>query len=156
VNEEYEKELAMAYYLVNYNDRHFVNRALLKRIFRAGDAGIAYLIAQGTVKATRLLDLTVYDVTKRCDILPTEKDEGVIIQDVTEQLAKLRKVPECKRQKKRLEQGGEILPRSYRLKCFDFVPLEDIGGTNKYRWVLGQPYITVFNKKYIAVDAEVI
>jgi hypothetical protein len=134
----------MAYYRVSFRGRWYINRSLVKTLYKVGDSGIASLVAEGKVSIGKLLDMTAYEVRDR--------DAGhldvtwltIEYQDLDAQFNRLKRVPTV---------GISKMANVVKLAGLHFMALQNVLDPDKYRWVRKQPCIKVFNKKYVALDA---
>lgn len=145
----------MAYYLVKYEGKHYVNRELAKAHYGVGDAGLFALIADGALVQKKILDCYVYGEGAGCPkkIPKPGKVDAAIYQNLDEQTAFV--VGFC-------GPGTEdkidyIVPAQhavvYRFEGAEYIRMKDVYDPMKYRMFNKFPTVTFLGQKYIAINA---
>ena len=147
----------MAYYIVKYEGRHYINRELAKAHFHVGDAGLLVLVADGVLEQRKILDCCVYGegpaVTKK-SIQPGKIDRAMY-QNLDEQISSI--VGDYAKDDESSGKVPYIVPAPhvtvYRLGQAEDMRMMDFYDPMKYRMFDKFPTVTFLGKKYIAINA---
>lgn len=149
----------MAYYLVKYEGKHYVNRELAKAHYGVGDAGLFALIADGALVQKKILDCYVYGEGEGCPKkMPKASDDGGAIryQDIDAQTACIENIAQKNDEEISKKVFYQVpfgrLPK-YELDEVSFIRMQDVFDPMKYRMFDQFPAVCFLGKKYIAINA---
>lgn len=147
----------MAYYIVKYEGKHYINRELAKAHFHVGDAGLLVLVADGVLEQRKILDCCVYGegpaATKKFP--QPGKLDYAMYQNLDEQTASI--VGDYAKDDESSGKVPYIVPAPnttiYRLDQTEYMRMMDLYDPLKYRMFDKFPTVTFLGKKYIAINA---
>jgi hypothetical protein len=134
----------MAYYVVIYQGKRYYSRASIKAVRGIGDSGLLQLITLGEVTTRKILDVFAYAEKSETDLDQCLVSRHIIMQNIDVQLEHL--AGACTDDTLSAFVSYK-LPKDKR----KFIPFDEIRVPDRYRWIVTQPHIKVFGKKYVAL-----